>query len=116
VDTASKERRCQEYHTTFLPRHNVRPDLTADKLHYCFTSITAMAHVLPVNHHYIQRIVPATSPQSIDVGAWCKNYGQFPSVILEAIHVLPQINTSIVVKKGNGTQKEDKGKSMMHAL
>jgi len=28
--------------------------------------------------------------------------------LLEAIHVLPQINTSAVVKKGNGTQKKTK--------
>ena len=36
------------------------------------------SHVLPINHHYVQRIVPATSPQSMNVGAWCENYGQLP--------------------------------------
>ena len=42
VDIASKESRCQAYHTTLLPCHNTRPDLITDKFHYCFASITAM--------------------------------------------------------------------------
>jgi len=34
----------------------------------------------------------------------------------EAIHVRMQINTSAVSKEGKQDTKEDKGKSMMHAL
>jgi len=62
VDTAPKERRCQAYHTTSLPRHNVCLDLINGKLHYHSTSITV------VNHCYVQRIVRATSPQSMNIG------------------------------------------------
>jgi len=43
-------------------------------LSFCFI----YSHVLPVNHRYIQRIVRATNPQSMNVGAWCENCGQFP--------------------------------------
>jgi len=32
VDTASKERRRQAYHTTLLLRHDVHPDLSTDRL------------------------------------------------------------------------------------
>ena len=45
-----------------------------------------------------------------------ENFCYARSTILEAIHVQPCINTSTVVKKGNRDTKEDKGKSMMHAL
>jgi len=43
------------------------------------------------------------------------NFRYARSAILEAIHMLPQINTSTVVKKGNGTERRQ-GKSMMHTL
>jgi len=37
----------------------------------------------------------------------CKgNFHYARSAVIEAIHVLPQINTSAVVKKGNGTQRQ----------
>jgi len=42
-------------------------------LPFCFNC----SHILPVNHHYVQRIVQATGPQSMNVGTWCKNYWQF---------------------------------------
>jgi len=71
---------------------------------FCFN----YSHVLPVNHHYLQRIVRTTSPQSMNVGVWCKIYRQFFVTQLEAIHVWPWINTSALVKKGNGTQKKTK--------
>jgi len=48
VDTASKERRCQAYHTTLLPHPDVHPDLTTGKLRYCFASITAMFFLLTI--------------------------------------------------------------------
>jgi len=48
VDTASKERKCQAYHTTLLPCHDMRPDLINDKLCYHFTSITAMFFPLTI--------------------------------------------------------------------
>ena len=42
---------------------------------------------------------------------WCKimdNFHYTKSAILEAIHLLPRINTSAVVKKGNRTQRKKK--------
>jgi len=42
VDTASKERRHQAYHTTLLTHHNALPDLITGKLRVCFASITVM--------------------------------------------------------------------------
>ena len=68
VDTASKERRHQAYHTTLLPHHNVSPDLITD-IPFCFN----YGPVLPINHHYVQKIVEATSPQSINVGGVVQN-------------------------------------------
>jgi len=60
----------------------------------------------------MQRIVWATSVQSMNGGGVVqKNYGQFPLLkvsILEAIHAIPRIKTSTVVKKGNGTQRKTK--------
>jgi len=54
VDTASKERRRQAYHTTLLPYLDM-PQLNHWQvmLSFCFN----YSHVLPVNHRYIQRIV-----------------------------------------------------------
>jgi len=74
VDTASKERRCKAYHTILLLCHS---DLITDKLRYRF-ALSTDSHVLPIKHHYLQRIVQAASPQSMNVGAWCENFGQFP--------------------------------------
>jgi len=56
---------------SMLPRHDVHLDLIADE--FCFH----YSDVLPVNHRYIQRIVRATSPRSMNVGAQCKNCKQF---------------------------------------
>ena len=107
VDTTSKERR-HIRHTIqhcYTSRHAPWLNHWQVTLTFCFN----YSHVLPVNHCYIQRIVWATNPQSMYVGAWCKiknNFCYARSAILEAIHALPWINTSTVVKKGNGTQRK----------
>jgi len=49
VDTASKERRRQAFHTKLLPHHDTRPDLFTDMLRYRFTSITAIFFPLTIN-------------------------------------------------------------------
>jgi len=115
VDTISKERRHQAYHTTLLICHkhpnthpNAHPDLITSKLHYHFAPSITCSHAPSINHNYVQMIVQATSPQSMNLGVWCDNFRYTRSVILEAIHMLPWINTSIVVKKGNGTQSMTK--------
>ena len=71
MDTSHQQKEgARLYHTTLLLRHDVHPDLIADKLRYHFALITAMFFSLT-----IQRIVQSTSPQRMNVGARCKNYG-----------------------------------------
>ena len=108
VDTASKERRRHAYHTTLLSYHKAHLPFRFD-----------YSHVLPVNHHYVQRIVPATSPQSMNVGAWFENYGQFLLCKVSNIrsHSRATANQHFCCsKERKWDTKEDKGKSMMHAL
>jgi len=79
--------------------------------HYAtvFALITC-SHVFAVNHHYMQRIVWATSVQSMNGGGVVqKNYGQFPLLKVSNIN----LHSS---KERKWETKEDKGKSMMHAL
>ena len=45
VDTPSKERRHQAFHTTLLLHHDASSDLITIKLRY--------GHVLPINHHHV---------------------------------------------------------------
>ena len=61
VDTASKERTIQHYCRILTPPQLNHWQVT---LSFCFN----YSHVLSVNHHYIQRIVQATSPLSMNVG------------------------------------------------
>ena len=74
--------------------------------------VIVLLQFLPVYHRYVQRIVRTTSPQSYEY--WrhgvkiTDNFCYTRSAILEAIDVLPCINTSAVVKKGNRTQRKTK--------
>jgi len=54
---------------TCPPRHNHRQAMLPFRFNY--------SHVLPINLRYVQKIVRATSPQSMNVGVWLENYGQF---------------------------------------
>ena len=110
VDTASKERRSQTYHTTLLPSHDAYPDLITDELGYHFASIH------PVNHRCTQGIVQITSPQNMNVGAWCENYRQFLLYKVSNIRNHSRATTNQHLCCSKKEKQEDKGKSMMHAL
>jgi len=98
----SKERRCQAYHTTSLPRHH---DLTANKLCYCFASITAMFFPLTIVMYKGKFEQQVHKVWMLERGAklWTISVMQ-----LEAIYIWLQINTSAIVKKGNGIQRRTK--------
>jgi len=51
MDTTSKERKRQAYHTTLLPHHITRLNLITDKLRDRFASITAMLFPLTIITH-----------------------------------------------------------------
>jgi len=88
VDTASKERRHQANHTSLFPCHDACPQFNHWQVTLLF--LFNYSHVLPVNHRYVQRIVRATSPQSMRRGAKITNnfYYTRPA-ILEAIYMIP---------------------------
>jgi len=48
VNTTSKEKRRQVYHTTLLPCDDACPNLINEKLRCCFASITAMFFLLTI--------------------------------------------------------------------
>ena len=54
VDTVSKERRRQAYHTTLLLHHGTHPDFNHWQIMLQF--YFNCSHVLPVNNHCVQRM------------------------------------------------------------
>jgi len=69
----------------------------------------------PINHRNVQRIVRATSPQSMNIGARCGITDNFRYAIRSHSHATTNQHLHCS-KKGKRNIKEEKGKSMMHAL